>query len=137
VELPFTANAGGFSLDASVRIAGHDHAGRERLLRYCARPPVALERLRIERVHSARSAGGAGAGTAAAGDIIRHVLYPPSRPTPDGRALLVLSPLEFLTALARLIPPPRVHRHRYHGVLAPNAGLRERVTALAGTPPRA
>jgi hypothetical protein len=24
-----------------------------------------------------------------------------------------------------------VHRHRYHGVLAPNAGLRERVTALA------
>jgi hypothetical protein len=77
--------------------------------------------------------------TPAAGDIIRHVLYQPSRPTPDGRALLVLSPLEFLTALARLIPPPRVHRHRYryHGVLAPNAGLRERVTALAGTPPRA
>jgi hypothetical protein len=65
----------------------------------------------------------------------------PSRATPDGRALPVLSPLEFLTALARLIPPPRVHRHRYHGVLAPNAGLRRRVTALAtgaepDTPPR-
>ena len=23
--------------------------------------------------------------------------------------------------LARFVPPPRVHRHRYHGVLAPNA----------------
>jgi len=33
-------------------------------------------------------------------------------------SLLVLSPLDFLAALARLIPPPRVHRHRYHGVLA-------------------
>jgi hypothetical protein len=119
--------AGGFSIDASVRISGSDRAGRE-LLRYCARPPFALERLRIERVHSARSAG---AGIAGTGDIIRHVLYQPSRSTPEGRTLLVLSPLEFLTALARLIPPPRVHRHRYHGVLAPNAGLRERVTALA------
>jgi hypothetical protein len=39
----------GFSLDASVRIHGSDAAGRERLLRYFARPPIALERLRIER----------------------------------------------------------------------------------------
>ncbi len=27
-----------------------------------------------------------------------------------------------LDALSRLIPPPRVHRHRYHGVLAPMPG---------------
>ena len=33
--------AGGFSLDASVRIDGSDRAGRERLPRYCARPPFA------------------------------------------------------------------------------------------------
>jgi hypothetical protein len=33
------------SLDASVRIEGADRAGLERLLRYCARPPFALERL--------------------------------------------------------------------------------------------
>jgi hypothetical protein len=45
--------SGGFSLDASVRIQGTDSAGRERLLRYCARPPFALERLRIER-HAGR-----------------------------------------------------------------------------------
>ena len=37
---------GGFSVDASVRIEATDHAGRERLLRHCARPPLALERLR-------------------------------------------------------------------------------------------
>jgi outer membrane receptor protein involved in Fe transport len=28
----------------------------------------------------------------------------------------------------RLIPPPRVHRHRYHGVLDPNANLRAGIT---------
>jgi hypothetical protein len=38
-------HGGGFSLDASVRIEAHDRAGLARLLRYCARPPFALERL--------------------------------------------------------------------------------------------
>jgi hypothetical protein len=38
-------HGGGFSLNASVRIEGADRAGLERLLRYCARPPFALERL--------------------------------------------------------------------------------------------
>lgn len=40
------AHDGGFSVDGSVRIEAADRAGRERLLRYCARPPLALERLR-------------------------------------------------------------------------------------------
>ncbi len=31
-------HAGGFSLDATVRIEANDRAGLERLLRYCARP---------------------------------------------------------------------------------------------------
>ncbi len=39
-------------------------------------------------------------------------------------------PLEFLERLALLIHPPRIHRHRYHGVLAPNAKLRYQVIAL-------
>jgi Putative transposase/Transposase zinc-binding domain len=39
-------HGGGFSVDASVRIEVDDRAGRERLLRYCARPPFAAERLR-------------------------------------------------------------------------------------------
>ena len=36
----------GFSVDAGVCIEAHDRAGLERLLRYWARPPFALERLR-------------------------------------------------------------------------------------------
>ena len=44
-EMAHWNNGGGFSVDASVRIEGHDRTGLERLLRYCARPPFALERL--------------------------------------------------------------------------------------------
>ena len=120
--------SGGFSLDASVGIHGSDSAGRERLLRYCARPPFALERLRIERHAGAPEPRGFTASTGEAG--IRQVLYHPAWPIRDGRTILALSPLEFLAALGRLSPPPRVHRHRYHGVLAPNARLRERVINL-------
>ena len=36
----------GFSVDAGVCIEAHDRAGLERLLRYCARPPFAMDRLR-------------------------------------------------------------------------------------------
>jgi hypothetical protein len=36
-----------------------------------------------------------------------------------------------LDRLADLIPQPRRHRHRYHGVFAPNHPLRSAVTALA------
>ncbi len=38
----------GFSVDAGVCIQAHDRAALERLLRYCARPPFACERLRKE-----------------------------------------------------------------------------------------
>ena len=39
--------------------------------------------------------------------------------------------MQLLDRLAALIPPPRRHRHRYIGVLAPNSPLRAAVTALA------
>ena len=38
----------GFSVDAGVCIEAHDRAALERLLRYCARPPFAMDRLRKE-----------------------------------------------------------------------------------------
>lgn len=50
---------------------------------------------------------------------------------PDGQGVVNLSPHEFLDRLADLVPPPRKHRHRYHGVFAPNHPLRRLVTALA------
>ena len=40
----------------------------------------------------------------------------------------------FLDRRAALVPPPRRHRHRYHGVLEPHAPLRAALTARAGLP---
>ena len=104
-------HGGGFSLDASVRIEATDRAGLERLIRYCARPPFALERLHL------------------VGDRSDQILYLLPGPDLAGRTALRLSALEFLDRLATILPPPRIHRHRYHGVFAPNAPLRPLVTA--------
>jgi hypothetical protein len=49
---------------------------------------------------------------------------------------LHLTPLELIDRIAALVPPPRTHRHRHFGVLAPNSPLRAAVTALA-TPAQA
>jgi len=35
---------------------------------------------------------------------------------PGANGVVELSPFEFLDRLADLVPPPRKHRHRYHGV---------------------
>ena len=110
-------HGGGFSLEASVRVEADDRPGLERLLRYCARPAFALERLREI------DAG--------------HLIYESVKPGPGGSVRVILTPLELLERLAALIPPPRRHRHRYYGVLAPHAPLRGQVTARAGTLPDA
>ncbi|MCP3878559.1 MAG: IS91 family transposase, partial [Sulfitobacter sp.] len=60
-----------------------------------------------------------------------RLMYHLPKAQPDGRTELMLTPLELIDRLAALIPPPHTHRHRYHGVLAPNATLRAAVTALA------
>src|SRR5262249_32199889 len=53
------------------------------------------------------------------------------RPRRSGAPALVLAPLEFLGRLATLIPPPRRHLTRYHGVFAPNAAARAEVVPPA------
>ncbi len=100
-------------------------------LRYCARPPFALERLSVSRGADGQIAR------------IRYVLprhkaanwVGPSRSRkttrPGAHGVVDLSPFEFLDRLADLVPPPRKHRHRYHGVFAPNHKLRRAVTSLA------
>ena len=50
---------------------------------------------------------------------------------PGATGVVELTPFEYLDRLADLVPPPRKHRHRYHGVFAPNHKLRPAVTALA------
>ncbi len=42
-----------------------------------------------------------------------------------------MEPLEFMERLAALVPHPRLHLIRFHGVLAPNAKLRSRMQAKA------
>jgi hypothetical protein len=37
----------GFDVHAGVVVSASDREGRERLLRYCARPPLSLERLTV------------------------------------------------------------------------------------------
>jgi hypothetical protein len=48
---------------------------------------------------------------------------------------LILTPLELIDLVCdisvALIPPPRIHRHRYDGVLAPNSPLRAAAVATA------
>ena len=59
-------HGGGFSVDGAVRLAATDRAGCLRLLRYCARPPFALDRLR-ERDRE-------------------HLIYPPRNRAPAAMA---------------------------------------------------
>jgi hypothetical protein len=42
----------------------------------------------------------------------------------DGTTHIVMAPLEFMQRLAALVPRPRLHLIRFHGVLAPGAKLR-------------
>jgi hypothetical protein len=127
----------GFSIDASVRIALIDRdvpsyfRSLEHLLRYCARPPFALERLSVIRDASGRI-------TRVRYSLPRHKAanwVGPGRgrtsTRPGANGVVELSPFEFLDRLADLVPPPRKHRHRYHGVFAPNHRLRKAVTLLA------
>jgi hypothetical protein len=44
---------------------------------------------------------------------------------------LNLSATELFDNLSKLIPPPRRHRHHYHGVLAPNSPCRSQVIQFA------
>jgi hypothetical protein len=115
-EMRAWAHDGGFSVDGSVRIEDTDRTGLERLLRYCARPPFALEHLHQRDAEH----------------LVTRNPKPVRTTAPGARpAALVLMPLELITKIAAVVPPPRAHRHRYDGVLAPNAPLRSVVTALA------
>lgn len=80
-------HGGGFSIDAAVFITAADGAGRERLLRYCARPPFALQRLRELDAE--------------------HLPYERARSGPDGSGPLRLTPLQLLDRLAVLVLPLR------------------------------
>jgi len=81
-------------------------------VRYCARPPLAIERL--EPLADGR------------------LLYRFKRPWRNGTTHMVLAPLELLEKLAALVPRPKTHLVRYHGILAPAAPWR---AAIVPSPP--
>ncbi len=101
---PLVATHAGFSLHAGVSCWSTNKARLEQLVRYTARPAVSEERLsEVEN-----------------GDI--H--YRLKKPWTDGTTHVVFSPLEFLEKLAALVPPPRIHLTRFHGILAPHSKWR-------------
>jgi len=83
-------HGGGFSVDASVCIEANDHAGRERLLRYCARPPFALGRLpALDR---------------------ERLLYDGAKPGSGGSGPQRLTPLQLIEMRSLRTPSPHPHR---------------------------
>jgi hypothetical protein len=99
------ANEQGFSLHAEVCCAAHERHKLEHLCRYITRPAIANERLTRNR----------------AGDVVLQL----KSPYHDGTTHVVMSPLELMQRLAALVPRPRLHLIRFHGVLAPEARPRE------------
>ena len=104
------ANAHGFSLHAGVRMAADDRRGLEQLCRYITRPAIANERLSVNR----------------AGQVVLKL----KTAWRDGTSHHVMEPMEFMQRLAALVPRPRLHLIRFHGVLAPNAKLRKAVVPV-------
>jgi hypothetical protein len=112
IEKPFTAEGEGYSIHAGVRIRKGDRAGLEKLCRYLLRPPFAAERLSL--LPDGR------------------VQYRFRRPRPDGSSHVLLDPLDFMARLASLVPPPRFHLVRYHGILGPHHAKRRKVVPQGG-----
>ncbi|MFM7617628.1 MAG: transposase [Actinomycetes bacterium] len=117
---PPRAQAGaveGFNLHASVVIGARDIEGRERLLRYVARPMVVGERV----------------SELADGRIAWRLKVPGGR----GETHRIMEPMEFMARLAALVPPPRRPLVRYHGVFAPHSPWRAVVVPAPSMVPRA
>ena len=54
--------------------------------------------------------------------------YTLKTPYGDGTTHVVFEPLDFMARLAALVPRPRAHLTRYHGVFAPHSRWRAEVT---------
>ena len=114
---PRGARVGGFDVHAAERIDGHDRDALEKLCRYLCRPPLSHKRIKLH--HDGR---------------VRVEL---KRAWRDGTEAVLLSPMDFISRLCALVPPPRFHMLRYYGVLAPNATARPEVTARPEPEPQA
>jgi hypothetical protein len=106
------AEVAGFNVHANVRVGANDRDGLEHLCRYLARPPIANDRLQEQP--DGRLA-------------LRF-----KQAWRDGTTHIVFTPHELIEKLIPLIPRPRAHLVRYHGILGPAAKDRDKVVP---TPP--
>ena len=105
------ARVDGFDLHGRVAFGAADRERLEELVRYCARPPLAHDRLSLC-------------------DDGRYLLRLKAA-WRDGTTHLKLEPIELMERLASQIPKPRINLVLYAGVLAPNAKLRSEVVGYA------
>jgi hypothetical protein len=110
-DKPLCASLDGFTLHAATRAGAFHPAGREALLRYVLRPPVAQERVEL------RPDG-----------LVRITL---KKAYADGTIAVDMDPLSLLCRLATSVPPPRRHTIRYSGVLAPASPWRRGLAPMA------
>lgn len=96
-----------YGFNVHAKVCARDDAARTRLCRYLARPPVSQER--VCWVDDNR------------------VSVRLKRAWHDGTTHLVFTPLELVERLVALIPRPRSHLTRYHGVFAPHHALRSSI----------
>jgi hypothetical protein len=101
------AKNSGFSIYAGVATKAHERDKLEKISRYIAGPAVAEERLST--------------------DDYGNVIYRFKKPWDDGTTALKLTPMELMERLVALVPRPRVHLTRYHGVLGPHYKHRKQI----------
>jgi hypothetical protein len=112
VQGPCCAMVSGFSVHANVCVDARDRIRLERLIRYAARPAVATERL------SALPDG--------------RLHYRLKRSWRDGTNAVIFERQDFMAKLAVLVPAPRAHLTRYHGILGPAAKCRPLIIPTGG-----
>ena len=110
-DKPLCAKIAGFSLHAATRCRADDRYRLARLCRYIARPAFADDQLHW--------------------DGAECVTFELKTPWRDGTTQLEMTPIDFMERLAALVPRPRLHLSRFHGILAPNAKLRAMVVPQA------
>jgi len=101
----------GFNLHAATRAGALDAQGRETLLRYILRPPIAQERVQ----HGP--------------DNLVRIAF--KRPFSDGTVAVDMDPLSLLLRLCAAVPAPRFHTVRYAGVLAARSKVRPHIVRIA------
>jgi len=93
IDAPLSVREAGFRLHAATRAGAADEQGREALLKYILRPPLAAERL-----------------LPGPDGLVRIAL---KKPFSDGTVAVDLDPLSLLCRLVALVPAPRFHTVRY------------------------